>query len=145
VSLPVPEPGLVIRYSYLWRSEYLEGREEGIKDRPCAIVVTAITHDGESVVTVLPVTHSPPAQPALALEIPSITKRRLGLDSQRSWIVFSESNRFVWPGPDLRSLHGGDLSTVAYGILPPNFFNALRDRYLAAINAYQSATVPRTE
>jgi hypothetical protein len=145
VTLPAPEPGLVIRYSYLWRAEHLEGREEGVKDRPCAIVLTTQNDDGDTVVTVLPITHSQPTQPALALEIPLVTKRRLGLDSQRSWVVFSESNRFIWPGPDLRPLPGEDSSTVAQGVLPPNFFNVLRDRYLAAIKAYQSESVPRTE
>jgi hypothetical protein len=138
VTLPAPEPGLVIRYSYLWRSEYLEGREEGIKDRPCAVILTAQNAAGDTTVTVLPVTHSPPVQPELTLEIPSEVKRRLRLDSQRSWVVFSEANRFVWPGPDLRALPGKDLSSVAYGILPPHFFRVLRDRYLAAVRAYRS-------
>jgi hypothetical protein len=48
-------PGLVIRYSYLWHAEYLEGREEGKKDRPCAIVA-AIRCDesGSTRVLVLP-------------------------------------------------------------------------------------------
>jgi hypothetical protein len=32
VSLPDPHPGLVIRYAYLWKREYDEGREEGSKD-----------------------------------------------------------------------------------------------------------------
>jgi hypothetical protein len=144
VTLPTPEPGLVIRYSYLWRAEHLAGREEGIKDRPCAIVM-AINHERrDKIVSVLPITHTPPLQPTLALEIPEPTKRRLGLDSERSWIVFSESNRFVWPGPDLRPLPGEPLSTIAYGMLPPNFFNVLRERYLAAIRAHRSRTVPRS-
>jgi hypothetical protein len=38
VPLPRPVPGLVVRYSYLWYREFLDGREEGRKDRPCAIV-----------------------------------------------------------------------------------------------------------
>ena len=38
MPLPKPVPGLVVRYSYLWHREYLAGREEGQKDRPCAIV-----------------------------------------------------------------------------------------------------------
>jgi hypothetical protein len=29
VPLPCPVPGLVIRYSYLWYSEHLAGREQG--------------------------------------------------------------------------------------------------------------------
>jgi len=38
----------------------------------------------------------------LAVEISHETKRRLGLDDDRSWIVLTEANRFAWPGPDLR-------------------------------------------
>lgn len=45
MPLPKPIPGLVIRYSYLWCSEYLEGREEGQKDRPCAIVAAIRADD----------------------------------------------------------------------------------------------------
>ena len=36
---PAPEPGLIIRYAYLWRSEAFQGEEEGRKDRPCAVVL----------------------------------------------------------------------------------------------------------
>jgi hypothetical protein len=36
--LPEPQPAMVIRYSYLWHGEYIQGREEGVKDRPCAVV-----------------------------------------------------------------------------------------------------------
>ena len=46
----------------------------------------------------VPVTHSPPADPATAIEIPAVTKARLGLDAQRSWIVCNEANVFAWPG-----------------------------------------------
>ena len=145
MTLPKPEPGLVIRYSYLWRTEYLKGREEGVKDRPCAIILTTQMRSGETGVTVLPITHSEPVNAAHALEIPQIVKSRLGLDSTRSWVMLDESNEFTWPGPDLRLLPGGDLSTVAYGMLPPNFFNMLRNRYAAAVRAYQSKNIPRTE
>jgi hypothetical protein len=44
VTWPVPRPGLVIRYSYLWESEVRQGREEGTKDRPCAIVLVVLRH-----------------------------------------------------------------------------------------------------
>jgi hypothetical protein len=143
VTLPSPEPGLVIRYAYLWRSEHLVGREEGVKDRPCAIVLAMQDDADGTVVTVLPITHTPPPIQALALEIPQVTKQRLGFDSARSWIVFSEANRFVWPGPDLRALPGRDLSSVAYGMLPPNFFIVLRDRYIGAIRGQKTKNVPR--
>jgi len=128
VSLPVPRPGLVIRYAYLWESEALQGREEGIKDRPCAIVLVVLREGKHPIVRVLPVTHTPPVDPADALEIPPLTKKRLGLDSERSWVVLTEANDFIWPGPDLRPVPGGDAGTVAYGFLPPGFMKALRER-----------------
>jgi hypothetical protein len=34
VRLSAPEPGLVFRYSYLWRREHREGREEGVDGGP---------------------------------------------------------------------------------------------------------------
>lgn len=43
---PVPVPGLVIRYSYLWASEHARGQEEEVKDRPCAVVLVT-QDDGE--------------------------------------------------------------------------------------------------
>jgi hypothetical protein len=89
VPLPVPEPGLVVSYSYLWHSEYEQ--EEGLKDRPCAIILVAEDAAGETLVTVAPITHSAPASDAV--EIPLAVKRRLGVDEARSWMVVSEVNR----------------------------------------------------
>jgi hypothetical protein len=96
VPLPVPEPGLVISYSYLWHSEYLREQEEGLKDRPCAIILISEDGAGQTVVTVLPITHSRPESDAV--EIPLPVKRRLGLDEARSWAVVSEVNRFRLAG-----------------------------------------------
>jgi len=147
VPLPAPVPGLVIRYAYLWHREHLAGREEGQKDRPCAIVAALRPAEdaGETRVLVLPVTHSPPAQPALAVEIPTPVKERLRLDADRSWVVLSEWNEFVWPGPDLRRAPRGDESSVAYGMLPPGLFAIIRDRLLALATSRQARRVPRTE
>lgn len=128
MNWPAPQPGLVIRYSYLWECEACEGREEGVKDRPCAIILVLFREGDAPIVRVLPVTHSAPADPADALEIPLATKQRLGLDSDRSWVVLTEANDFVWPGPDLRPAVSGDPSSVAYGMLPPGFMKALRER-----------------
>ncbi|MGA7673609.1 MAG: hypothetical protein WCA78_01015 [Rhizomicrobium sp.] len=145
MNLPVPIPGLVIRYSYLRHSEHLQGREEGVKDRPCAVVLVTETDAGGELVTVLPVMHTPPANANLALEIPSTVKQRLNLDGERSWIVFAEMNRFVWPGPDLHPLPGRDISTIAYGVLPPKFFEHLKARLLQTARARRTRTVPRTD
>ncbi|WP_293461251.1 hypothetical protein [Phenylobacterium sp.] len=63
MAYPKPEPGLVIRYSFLWREQADRGQDEGEKDRPCAIVMTAQGDQGDTVVIVLPVTHTPPVVP----------------------------------------------------------------------------------
>ena len=143
--LPKPVPGLVIRYSYLWHSEYRQGRDEGQKDRPCAIVAAIrADEDGDARVLDLPVTHSPPDHPDLAIEIPAKVKQRLKLDDARSWVVFSEWNESVWPGPDLRRLPGADKSSVAYGMLPPSLYATIRDRFLALVRSRAPARVQRT-
>ncbi len=93
-----PKVGWVFRYSYLWHWQHLEGREEGDKESAALVLaIVATLDDGTTAVRVLPITHSPPSDPADAVEIPAATKRRLGLDDQRSWIILTESNRFIWP------------------------------------------------
>jgi hypothetical protein len=145
VSWPAPQPGLVIRYSYLWRREALAGREEGVKDRPCAVVIAHYDNNRVMRVHVLPITHAPPAGDDLAIEIPAPVKARLGLDSERSWVVVSEANVFAWPGPDLRLLPGKGPESAAYGFLPPAFFRVVRDRFLAADRDKKARLVARTE
>jgi mRNA-degrading endonuclease toxin of MazEF toxin-antitoxin module len=145
MALPAPVPGLVIRYAFLWRDEAAAGREEGAKDRPCAVVLVSSLRDGDQVVTVLPITHTPPREPALAVEMPAGVKRRLGLDEDRSWIVVTDANRFVWPGPDLRPAFRGDLSSIAYGLLPRGLFVEVREKLARAIEARIAGVVSRTQ
>ena len=145
MSFPQPVPGLVIRYSYLWKSEHLLGQEDGVKDRPCVVILVTTDNEGEKIVTVLPISHTPPANSALAVEIPHETKRRLGLDGERSWIVLTEAKRFVWPGPDLRLSTPGDLANVAYGLLPRALFKQVTAKLADAISARLVRVVPRTE
>jgi hypothetical protein len=146
LSLPEPELGLVIRYAYLWQSEHAEGREEGIKDRPCAVVLLVRSSEtSRKRLTVLPIMHAPPRDPATAVEIPANVKRHLGLDHERSWIVLNEGNEFYWPGPDLRPQPGGDFSTVAYGFLPSGMYDVILERFLAFAKQNRHTKVPRTE
>jgi hypothetical protein len=145
VAFPEPAPGLVIRYSYLWAEEHKRGREEGVKDRPCAVILVAVSDDDERVVTVLPISHAPPVDPALAVEIPPSVKRRLRLDDERSWVVLIEANRFIWPGPDLRPSRPGDSASVGYGLLPFALFEEIRTKFIAAIRAKRARVVPRGE
>jgi len=145
VSLPKPEPGLVIRYSYLWLREHQEGREEGAKNRPCAIILATREQEGATKTLVVPVTHSAPQRETDALELPAILKRQLGLDAERSWALVTESNFFTWPGPDLRRVGDRDDSSIVYGILPPKFFAELKRRWLAFESTHGPRRVPRTE
>lgn len=155
MSWPDPRPGLVIRYAYLWQREHDAGREEGVKDRPCAIVlavgvgaVEGGAGEGAGVdkaVYVLPITHARPADPLDAVELPPATKARLGLDDERSWIVVTEGNRFVWPGPDLRALPGRGPESAAYGMLPPTLFNLVKQRFLSRVRDRRAGLVTRTE
>jgi hypothetical protein len=141
--MPFPKPvqGLVIRYGYLWLDEYRQGREEGAKDRPCAVVLTTTREDGCEIVTVLPITHTPPATPTLAIEIPGATKKRLGLDGERSWVILTEANRFAWPGPDLRPSPSGG----AYGLLPYGLAEEIRTTFLALVQTRRALALRRTE
>jgi hypothetical protein len=116
-----PEEGLVVNYSYLWVREAKTGNDEGRKERPCAIVVARYNEEGRVRVRVLPITHAAPKDPNDAIEIPAVTKARLGLDAERSWIVLTEVNDFVWPGFDVRPV--GDSGSPFYGPLPPSLFN----------------------
>ncbi|MBX9841384.1 MAG: hypothetical protein K2Z80_06205 [Xanthobacteraceae bacterium] len=134
-----------MRYSYLWEREARQGREEGVKDRPCAIVLVLLREGQHPVVRVLPVTHAPPKEPDDALEIPQATTQRLGLDAGRSWVVLTEANDFIWPGPDLRPAVNGDLSSVVYGMLPPGFMRVLRERLLQQWRDKRMSVTQRTE
>ena len=115
------------------------------KDRPCAIVAALRTDENKDTrVLALPITHTPPDDQSLAIEIPAKVKERLGLDSDRAWVVLSEWNFFIWPGPDLRRLPGASDASVAYGMLPPKLFSQIREQFLSIISARGARPVRRT-
>ena len=120
---------MVVRYDYLWQDEGRRGRREGVKVRPCAVVV-ARRMESESEVTVLlaAITHSEPRDTGTAIEIPILIKRLLGLDEARSWIVLSEVNAAHWSDPGIvpASVH-----SWSYGSLPPAFARKIIDVVLA--------------
>jgi hypothetical protein len=118
MEIPEPKPGLVINYSYVWWDQARAGQEEGSKDRPCVITHTD-AKDDRTVVSVSPITHTPPREGSNAVELPHATKQRLGLDDARSWVVTTERNQFEWPGYDLRPI-SRNKPQVAYGSLPEN-------------------------
>ena len=131
--IPDPEVGLVIHFNYLWKREWSLGRDNARYARPCAIVVARRTEpSGETIVVVAPITHSPPSTEEGALAIPPAVKRHLGLDEDRSWIVYDEVNEFTWPGYDLQPNANG---AIAYGVLPPSLFGRLRQAMLRQLRS----------
>lgn len=137
MRLPIPRPGLVIRYGFLWSHEANEGADESSKDRPCAIVVaTRRDQDGDVRVLVAPITHSPRADPSASIRVPPDVCRRLGLDNDQQWLRVDELNRFSWPGYDLRPIPGR--GGIEYGLLPRGLFLQLKKRIIERQHARQA-------
>jgi hypothetical protein len=145
MDIPAPKPGQVLRYAYLWADEHADGREEGTKDRPVALVLNIQTTGPHAKVAVVAITHAAPTSDQDAIEIPAVIKRNLGLDDARSWVVLTELNVFVWPGPDLRPAGALSADSVLYGYLPAGFFTTIRNRLAANIRAGRVRQVGRTE
>lgn len=141
--MPKPAPGLVIRFGYVWKREAEAGRESGAKDRPCVIVLAVETVEGRPVVTVVPITHTQPDDEAMGVRLLEKVQRQLGLDTEPAWVVVSEVNRFIWPGPDLRPISADKPDTFAYGFLPRDLLLDIRDRMAAWHRAHRVSIVRR--
>jgi len=135
---------LVVRYNYLWRHEHNRGRQDGAKDRPCAVVVALRRSAGDLVVYVAPITHRRPEDSARAVKMPAKLKRHLGLDIEPSWIIADELNRFIWPGPDLRPIRSGPPAQFAYGYLPEDVLAELIGRIDRIRLGGRLTTIPRS-
>lgn len=137
-----PVRGLVVRHAFLWSHEKAAGRDEGSKDRPAVIVLVIEPDESRgTLIGVVPVTHTPPADPEGGLEVPDDLKLQLGLDTSPQWIVFDEINRFVWPGYDLRKVPrtGAD----SYGMLPEALFQDVLKGLLARHRARKGVIMDR--
>jgi hypothetical protein len=77
------------------------------------------------------------------VEIPPRVKAALGLDSQRSWVIVTDLNSFIWPGIDVYPVPNTPPGTYEYGYLPPRLFEVIRNR-IAALSSAKMAT-RRTE
>ena len=97
------------------------------------------------VILLLPVTHRPPAVRDDAVETPMAIEKRLGLDDEQSWIVLTEWNEAMWPGPDLRPTSRRKAASIAHGFLPPRFFDHVRLRFIEMVSARRARRVKRSE
>ena len=109
----------------------MTGRKEGVKDRPCAVVLAFEDEENRTRVQALPITDSPPGAGEAATKSLAAVKTWPGLDSERSSVVVTEANVSVWPRPDLRFPPEREPGTAVFGFPPAGFFRAVRDRFLA--------------
>jgi hypothetical protein len=116
VKKPEAQVGQIVRFDYLWRDEQTQGRIEGAKDRPCAVVVALRTDEkGDASVMLAPITHAQPKSSSLSIEIPNQAKSGTGLDADRSWLVLSEINLVKWSDAGIVPAKSGQW---LYGALP---------------------------
>lgn len=144
MTIPDPQPGLIICFSYLWDSEHASGDEEGSKNRPCVIASTRTDAQGNKIILALPVTHREPDDRENAVEIPRKVKEFLGLDNARSWIVLSEANETEWPGCDVRPVSRLEKGKFDYGFLPPGLFGIVSAKILKLTAEGKLKVVPRS-
>src|ERR1700743_2201925 len=131
MPLPRPEPGLVIRYDYLWQHETASARLSG-KERPACLVATLDDEADPQLVLILPITHVQPRGQTVGVEIPHVVAQHLVLDDARSWIVVSEANVNFWPNAGLAPIPG-KRSAYTYGFLPPGLFETVRSQVLTLL------------
>jgi hypothetical protein len=147
VKLPEPEPGLVIRYDFLWKREVERGRDYGEKDRPCAIVLASEPrNDGSRQVIVCPITHTPPDDAESAIEIPSRVAAHLKLDNQKSWIRTHELNSFKWEADRIPvGVSTADKDRDVFGFVPPRLYSQMRDQIRALRRRHAINIIGRDE
>ena len=145
MDIPNPDAGLVINYSFLWGAEAAKGRSEGVKDRPCAVVLAVATKDGQCKIAVAPITHTKPDQSRRPIAIPPLTAKRLGLDEEPQWIVTDELNMFIWPGFDMRPIPGSSSQSPAYGFLPYDLIKKLKQAVASHITRKSAAVTRRDD
>ena len=141
MALSPPDPGLVIRYDYLWVEEAAAGRDQG-KDRPACLVAVRDLATQPRFVVILPITHSAPAAPVVGIEIPPRVRQSIGLDDSPCWVIVSEHNVDEWPNAGLSPIPG-QKDVYAYGFVPPGLFAQIKARFIELARAKKSASVKR--
>jgi hypothetical protein len=141
VAFPEPKPGMVVRYDYLWSREAAAGRDQG-KDRPACLVAATDRQALPRFVVLLPITHSPPDDDTVGIEIPAKVRAAIGLDDRRSWVIVSEHNIDEWPNGGLSPIPGKP-GVFSYGFVPPGLFAQIKARFLELARQSRSDAVRR--
>ena len=141
MALPEPKPGLVIRYDYLWSHEATAGRDQG-KERPACLVAASDSSVHPQFVVIVPITHTPPDDETVGIEMPARVRQSLGLDEAPSWVIVSEFNVDEWPNGGLAPLPGHS-DAFSYGFIPPRLFAQIKEKFLQLSRQRQSKGVRR--
>ncbi|MDE0148075.1 MAG: hypothetical protein OXM58_06855 [Rhodospirillaceae bacterium] len=145
MALPDPEPGLVVRYDYLWTHEAAAGRDQG-KTRPACLVAATDPSVRPRYAVLLPITHTPPSDDTVGdtvgIAIPARVGQALGLDDTPGWVIVSEHNIDEWPNGGLSPLPGRP-DTFSYGFIPPGLFAQIKARFLELARARKGRFVRR--
>lgn len=136
-----PIAGTVLRFSFLWSYEDERGILEDHKDRPVVLVISKNPERGSCIVVAI--THREPEAPVVGIEVPAAVRKELGLDDLRQWIIISEGNRFIWPGPDLRAIPDVDPPSVIYGQIPKGLYVDVLAQLQALVRASRMKVTPR--
>lgn len=141
MPLPSPEPGMVLRYDYLWSREASQGQQQG-KDRPSCLVAASDSRINPSYVVLVPITHSPPTGDTIGIEIPNKVKKAIGLDDEPSWVIVSDYNIDEWPNAGLTQIPSKP-GTYSYGFLPPSLFATVRRKFAELVREKRARSVKR--
>lgn len=136
-----PKVGLVLPHLYVWRGEPAAGR--GSETPPAVIVVAATPLDGGRVlIAATPITNTEPPARQRVVPVPATVAAHLQLDAQRSWILCTEYNEFVWPSIGLAETPDG---RTAYGMAPQQLTAGVHREMLAARSDGPLRAMRRTE
>src|SRR5262245_48772182 len=123
-----PKVGLVLPHLYVWRAEHAAGRSS---ETPAAVMIVAATplDGGRLLVAATPITNGEPPAGQRAVQVPAAVAAHLRLEAQRSWVVCTEYNEFVWPSIGLGETRDG---ASVYGMAPQKLAASVRGEMLAA-------------
>jgi hypothetical protein len=125
----------------LWSREAAVGLEQG-KDRPACLVAASDSIALPRFVVILPITHTPPDNDTVGIEIPAKVRQAIGLDDARSWVIVSEHNVDKWPNGGLAPIPGRP-EVFSYGFIPPGLFALVKAKVLEQCGLGRSAGVRR--
>jgi hypothetical protein len=141
MTSPDPQPGLVIRYDYLWTREAAAGRQQG-KDRPACLVAATDSTVKPRFVVILPITHAAPSGGTVGIELPAKVRAAIGLDDEPSWVIVSDHDVDEWPNAGLAPVPGQP-GMFSYGFVPPGLFKQIKSKFLELADTGQGAGIRR--